>query len=255
MKEFLALGVVLVLLQACPCSVPDRNMGSISGMESRGGETTLDGGTTTERVQTVFGTVSDPDPSTPDVFDGKVVLERNGESQYVTPEWDGEEWSFENDMVLTHGTNSIRVHVEDEYGNEIGGSETYRVTADIPPRDITVTLTWDTDRTDIDLHVFNPGGEHAWYRSKEGISGGFLDVDDTDGYGPETFTMESATPGEWAVKVRYYDTHGVQSATTATVRVTLHEGSQQVYTHTFTSGQANRDDPSNDWEVARFTMP
>ena len=255
MNELLALGLILVLLQACPCSVPGGEQAQITGMTARDGTITENGGTTTQRVQAVSGTVTDPDPSTTDVFDGRVVIDRNGDKQYVTPVWDGEKWTFSGDMVLTRGTNAVKVSVEDENGNEIGASSPFSVNANIPARDITVTLTWNTDSTDVDMHVFDPEGNHAWYNSLTGISGGSLDLDDTDGYGPETFTMETATPGEWVVKVRYFDDHGVSAPSTATVKLTLNEQNTQTFTHTFTADQANRDDTSNDWEVIRFNMP
>jgi uncharacterized protein YfaP (DUF2135 family) len=49
---------------------------------------------------------------------------------------------------------------------------------------ITVTLTWDI-QPDIDLHVFEPNF-HVYYSAKNGQNG-FLDVDDTNGYGPEHY--------------------------------------------------------------------
>ncbi|WP_169974188.1 YfaP family protein [Tautonia rosea] len=46
------------------------------------------------------------------------------------------------------------------------------------------TLIWDT-AADIDLHVVEPGGSHIYWASRQGKKGGELDVDDTDGFGPE----------------------------------------------------------------------
>lgn len=50
---------------------------------------------------------------------------------------------------------------------------------------IQVTLTWGS-QPDLDLHVFEPGGNQVYYANKIGINGR-LDVDDVDGYGPENF--------------------------------------------------------------------
>ncbi len=256
MKELLVFGLFAILLQACPCSVPGGESGHITGVTDNSGHVTQDGGTTTERVQTVTGTVNDPNPSTSDVFEGRVVLERNGEKQYVTPVRSEEgTWTFTGTTVLTHGTNTIDVYVEDENGNKVGGSNAYTLNANIPVRDLTVTLTWDTDGTDMDMHVYSPDEQHAWYNNKLGITGAFIDVDDTDGFGPETFTMENATAGQWVVKVRYFDNHEVQTPTNVTVKVTRHEQNTQTYTHTFTANQANQDDASNDWEATSFSMP
>jgi hypothetical protein len=46
------------------------------------------------------------------------------------------------------------------------------------------TLIWDT-AADIDLHVVEPGGSHIYWAQRQGKKGGELDVDDTDGFGPE----------------------------------------------------------------------
>lgn len=257
MKELFAAGLLLVLLQACSiCSwiTPAEPWAQITSVMDRNGVETRDGGSTTERVQTVSGTARDPNPDTP-WFDGRVVLERNGEKQFVTPELVEGIWVWSGDLVLTQGRNELKAYVEDESGVQLGRSGVYVVHANIPARDITVTLTWNTDGTDVDLHVWDPGGNHAWYGDLGGIPGGSLDIDDTDGFGPETFTAENAAPGEWVVKVRYYNNHGVEAPTMATVKVTLREGRTQTFTHVFTADQANANDPSNDWEVIRFTIP
>ena len=68
-----------------------------------------------------------------------------------------------------------------------------------------VNLAWDTDNTDIDLHVIEPGGEEIYFGDKRSnITGGQLDRDDTDGYGPENIFWENAPDGEYKVFVHYY---------------------------------------------------
>ena len=49
------------------------------------------------------------------------------------------------------------------------------------------TLTWDTDATDIDLHVWDEYGAHAWYSDRDGIYGSELSTDIRFGFGPEHF--------------------------------------------------------------------
>jgi hypothetical protein len=61
----------------------------------------------------------------------------------------------------------------------------------IKPTALRVVLTWDTNNTDVDLHVTDSNGNHAWYADLTGIPGAFLDHDDVDGFGPEVFTMET----------------------------------------------------------------
>ncbi len=76
----------------------------------------------------------------------------------------------------------------------VGGSE----------NDIKVYLTWDTDRSDVDLWVTNPAGEKVFYSNKRGRFGEELFDDVTTGYGPESFTAQSAHAGQYLVQVNYY---------------------------------------------------
>ncbi len=70
--------------------------------------------------------------------------------------------------------------------------------------DIHVYLTWDTDRTDVDLWVTTPSGEKVFYSHKQAKNGESLFDDVTNGYGPETFTAKKAQPGDYKVEVNYY---------------------------------------------------
>ena len=40
--------------------------------------------------------------------------------------------------------------------------------------DIRITLGWDTDNTDIDLHIVEPNGEEAYYGHKNTVNGGTI---------------------------------------------------------------------------------
>lgn len=71
--------------------------------------------------------------------------------------------------------------------------------------DIKIYLTWDTDRSDVDLWVVNPAAEKVFYSHKRGRFGGALYGDVTTGYGPESFTASRARHGTYLVKVNYYN--------------------------------------------------
>jgi uncharacterized protein YfaP (DUF2135 family) len=101
-----------------------------------------------------------------------------------------------------------------------------------------VTLTWDQNYADVDLYITDPNGETMWYANGETSSGVTLDVDDTDGYGPEhgTLTTESASTGvvldgNYIVRVHYYDDHGAGPAT-GHVNIVVNEGTEQQVTKT-----------------------
>jgi len=50
-------------------------------------------------------------------------------------------------------------------------------------------LNWETDANDVDFHIRDGRGGHAFYSQKELPSGGELYADVTTGYGPECFTI------------------------------------------------------------------
>ena len=67
-----------------------------------------------------------------------------------------------------------------------------------------VSLSWDTE-TDQDLYVVDPNGEEISYTTTFSSSGGQLDRDDTDGYGPENIYWEESAPdGDYSVSVNDY---------------------------------------------------
>ena len=70
--------------------------------------------------------------------------------------------------------------------------------------DVHVYLTWDTDRTDVDLWVTTPAGEKVFYGHRNGRGGEALYDDVTTGYGPESFTAAHARPGVYTVQVNYF---------------------------------------------------
>ena len=75
--------------------------------------------------------------------------------------------------------------------------------------DVHITLSWD-NATDVDLFVTDPFGEEISFFNPTSASGGQLDLDDSDGYGPENiFWPEGGAPlGEYSVRVVYYSNYG-----------------------------------------------
>lgn len=98
--------------------------------------------------------------------------------------------------------------------------------------DIKVYLTWDTDRSDVDLWVTNPDGERVFYSHKEGKFGEALYDDVTTGYGPESYTAPHARPGEYLVQVNYYGGgHANFSEARGEVVIVLDEGKPTEHKH------------------------
>jgi hypothetical protein len=66
--------------------------------------------------------------------------------------------------------------------------------------DIRVVADWNTDATDLDLWVDEPGGERAIYSHQRTAIGGHLSNDMTQGYGPEEYFLRRAPGGTYTVR-------------------------------------------------------
>ena len=68
-----------------------------------------------------------------------------------------------------------------------------------------ISLSWDTP-TDQDLYVQDPSGTTIYYSNKTSSTGGQLDRDDLDGFGPENIFWSNVAPdGEYVVSVNDYE--------------------------------------------------
>jgi tetratricopeptide (TPR) repeat protein len=76
---------------------------------------------------------------------------------------------------------------------------------DLNRRDaLRVTLAWETDANDVDLHVVDPAGEESYYAHRETASGLELYEDITQGLGPEVIRTDRVKKGTYQVGVRYF---------------------------------------------------
>lgn len=101
-----------------------------------------------------------------------------------------------------------------------------------PDEDIHVQLVWANNGTDLDLHYINgrgrwdvPGGDVFWRAPTAdwGVPGNSnddpsLDIDDTDGFGPENVNHNNPVQDAYGVGVHYYADNGL-AASYATVRI------------------------------------
>ncbi|PYQ26523.1 MAG: hypothetical protein DMF56_24185 [Acidobacteria bacterium] len=67
-----------------------------------------------------------------------------------------------------------------------------------------VTLAWETDANDVDLHVVDPSGEECYYSHKDTKSGLSLYEDITQGLGPEVVRTSKLERGTYHIGVRYF---------------------------------------------------
>jgi hypothetical protein len=104
---------------------------------------------------------------------------------------------------------------------ELGGSE--------PAGDLRVSITWNTDATDVDLHIIEPDKTKVYYSSPKSKSGGELSQDQTQGYGPERYQIRTARKGEYVLLVNYYRANPnlLGGETHVNVTITRHAGTDK----------------------------
>ena len=92
------------------------------------------------------------------------------------------------------------------------------------PLALRITLAWDVDETDVDLHVLEPDGEEAFYGHRRTSSGGFVSEDVTTGYGPEEYLRKTADKGVYKILANYFASHQQSLTGAATVTATVYTG-------------------------------
>jgi hypothetical protein len=91
-------------------------------------------------------------------------------------------------------------------------------------------ISWDTAATDVDLHVWDAAGHHAWFRDPTGVPDGGLSEDDRHGFGPELF-FDRAGGRALTFGLCYFDDTGA-GPTAVSVRLTDPGGAVRASTHT-----------------------
>jgi len=90
--------------------------------------------------------------------------------------------------------------------------------------DIVVAIMWNTDGTDVDLHVTEPTGELCNYQNRQTKIGGSLTRDCTQGFGPELYVLPTARAGKYDVQAKYYSSDANRASTRTKVIATIYEG-------------------------------
>jgi uncharacterized protein YfaP (DUF2135 family) len=87
-------------------------------------------------------------------------------------------------------------------------------------------LNWETDANDVDFHISDAKGNHAYYSQRHLASGGDLYADVTTGYGPECFTIRAAKSGRagpYRLQAHYYSI-GPMGAGMGKLEIIEHDG-------------------------------
>lgn len=92
--------------------------------------------------------------------------------------------------------------------------------------EIRLVLNWGAEPRDLDSHIKTPaidGTEHHILYSNKGSSDSApfvkLDIDDTSGYGPETFTITQLFEGKYAYYIYQFSSDATLSTSNATVNI------------------------------------
>jgi tetratricopeptide (TPR) repeat protein len=91
---------------------------------------------------------------------------------------------------------------------------------------IRFVLVWETDANDVDFHIYDGDGNHAFYSHKSLPTGGELYADVTTGYGPECFTVRGAKAdraGPYKLQAHYYS-RGPMGYGMGKLQVVEHDG-------------------------------
>jgi uncharacterized protein YfaP (DUF2135 family) len=196
----------------------------------------------------------------------------NGLIYEIQVEADG---SFEQEIPLDPGSNTIQLRVFDDHGHA-GTSAILRVTVTLPRIDLRVILSWDTEGTDVDLHMFQRSAAEGnvvadyfdwdadrhvcWFNDRPGdfgpteASNPVLDIDDRDGYGPETILLQEATPNYYHIWVHYFDAWLGEEVppAEAEVQIIVNAGTADARSYEFVE---TLDESKLIWYVGTIVMP
>jgi hypothetical protein len=129
-----------------------------------------------------------------------------------------------------------------------------------------INLKWDTDATDVDMHLLWPGGsiwdcqtdcyfgnpQPDWGTKGDILDDPFLDLDDVDGFGPENINISDPKPGVYKFIIHYYDDTyegSFPQASKATVQLLSYGTVIQTW------GPTHLDQTNRTWDVFTVEWP
>jgi len=116
-------------------------------------------------------------------------------------------WTLNDNQSANTGSNDI---VDFKVGRCLSDDTDYSFDySTLGTGDVQITLRW-ADDSDLDLWVTDPSSETISFNNPSSTSGGLLDIDDTDGYGPENiFWPQNEAPiGEYLVQLHHFSGEG-----------------------------------------------
>ncbi|MDP8269011.1 MAG: PEGA domain-containing protein [Candidatus Tenebribacter davisii] len=177
------------------------------------------------------------------------ILSINGIDSEINVDYYG---NFYVTISIGAGENYLMMRANSANG-DTGVSDVITVYGNFNAPDIEIVLWWNTPTSDIDLHAWNPAGEHCYYGNNI-ISDGILDIDDVEGYGPETFSVQSANMGVYEIQVNCYSLDQDDYAD-ASIQVFFDGVLMETYgPHHFIVADYYGTDPEAWWEVCTIIV-
>ena len=101
--------------------------------------------------------------------------------------------------------------------------ESLRKDSPLQESDLVVAMMWNTDQTDVDLHVVEPSGEECSYQNRSTQAGGKITADKTDGFGPEMYSIDSAPKGQFNIMAKYFSSNQNRTKVSNKVYLSIYE--------------------------------
>ena len=105
---------------------------------------------------------------------------------------------------VTAGQFCTSVNITDNQGEISNTLETCIDVLALGSGILQISLSWD-NTADVDIWVTDPSDTKIFWRNTSSSTGGSLDRDDRNGYGPENIFWENAPDGSYRVEVNHYD--------------------------------------------------
>jgi tetratricopeptide (TPR) repeat protein len=149
------------------------------------------------------------------------VLERALERHYNDQRFEGARRILAEDLALI-GRAWLRADPSSE-ARVTSGLAAHAADADNKPS-LRFVLSWETDANDVDFHIYDGRGGHAFYQKPKLASGGALYADITSGYGPECFTIPGKARAYPYVLQAHYFARGPMGFGMGKLQVIEHDG-------------------------------
>lgn len=175
------------------------------------------------------------------------TVKTNSEGEYVTPYMQAGNYTVEvvdnrelDNEEARYITSTFTIKI---LGNQSIPNQDGYVTNGLKPEQLRIVLRWGTSPSDLDSHLVGAttsnGRFHTYYSQKEHYESELmvnLDLDDTDGEGPETTTIYKMTPGIYTFMVHDYTNRYTSNSTNMAnsgAYVEIYQGESNVATYRF----------------------